>query len=102
MTRVAFPFLSTRMKASGEKDASAPRVAPADVRGSISTKPLAAPAFKTVRREGADESSVFSDTSEFMASDPFCGCSAFDRFADAQIGAAATDIAGHSSVDVCI
>src|SRR5882757_2323600 len=94
MVRTTCPSPSMRMKALGAKPSAAwaSPFANGRPRLSIRPPPVAAPACKKVRRERA-----------FMsASLPARLRGLLDRFANADIGAAAANVAGHRVVDIGI
>src|SRR5215218_5060862 len=102
-----------RTKALGAKtSASAPSASPAAngrLTLSIRPPPAAAPARRKLRRERAfaDGSSLRPEArdvgcSTIMVSSLSLRCGPLDRFANTEIGPAATDVAGHRVIDLSI
>src|SRR5262245_9127161 len=94
MIRVTMPCGSRRMKALGANvPACAPAAAPATGTRKPSTKPAAAAAPRKSRRVSSTEISATALTIRRRA---------LDGLADAHVGPAAADVAGHGRVDVGI
>src|SRR6266478_964976 len=119
MVTVTWPSGSTRTKAFGEK--AAEPTTPAALAGAVaaapkptpisSPPPTAAPAMRKVRRESvppegpaAPRTVSSAMWSKIISALLACFCNRpgrlLDGSADARVGAAAADVAGHRSIDV--
>src|SRR5271169_5178168 len=103
ITSVVLPALSMRMKALGAKTGSSwAWAAKGRWKPSSNPPPAAAPAFRKARRVGAVlkfPANCFADASDITTSSSRLR-GTLDRFANADIGSATADVAGHGRVDV--